>query len=142
MSKPKKLDLEAHIALCEGYCQLWARLFNFFADGFENRRITGEDEARFFGAVTEAARTEFRLAYFLGEGFPIGDKILGFLGECISLSHIHGMSEGEFAKFQHDWHVIFIALNKCLGRLMEKRPLPKDARRKKAKEQEKPASAA
>jgi len=138
----KKLDLEARIALCEEYCQLWAQLFNFYGDGFENRRITGESEAKFFHAVTEAARREFRLAYFLGEDFPISEQILNYLGECVSLSHIHGMSEGEFAKFQHDWHVIFIALNKCLGWLIEKRPPPKSARTRKAREQEKPASAA
>jgi uncharacterized protein YukE len=32
------------------------------------------------------------------------------------------MSEAQFSKFQLAWHQVFIALNKCLGRLMQQLP--------------------
>ncbi len=123
MNKSPKIPLEKKIALCQEYTQLWAKIFACFSDGFENRRITAEDEAQFFKLVTEAARREFRITYTLGKDFDLGDDILEFLGQAVSLSALHELGETDFNRLQHDWHVIFIALNKFLGRLLDQRPV-------------------
>ena len=124
--KISQITIDEKIALAQEYAHLWARFFNFFGDGFENRKITEEGEAQFFRAMTELARKEFRLSCFAGDTFNVSAAILNLLSQAVSLTHIHEMSESQFAKFQFDWHVAFIALNKCLGRLMQLRPVPKE----------------
>ena len=123
--KLTQITIDEKIALAEEYTRLWAQFFNFFGDGFEGRKITPEAESQFFRAMTELARKEFRLSIFVGEQFKLGPAILALLSQAVSLTHIHEMSESQFSKFQYDWHVVFIALNKCLGRLLQARPEPK-----------------
>ncbi|MBN1867980.1 hypothetical protein JW916_11890 [Candidatus Sumerlaeota bacterium] len=125
-----KVPLEERIALCQEFAKEWAEYFNFFGDGFEGRKITAESEAQFFRTMTDLARKQFRLEYFLGEDLQSADKITALLSESVSLVHIHGMSEAQFSQFQLKWHVIYIALNKCLGRLIARRPVSKEAKRK------------
>lgn len=126
--KVSQITIEEKIALAQEYTRLWAQFFNYFGDGFEGRKITEEAEAQFFRTMTELARKEFRLSFYAGEKFKSAPAILGLLSQAVSLTNIHQMSESQFAKFQYDWHVIFIALNKCLGRLIQARPEPKDGK--------------
>jgi len=130
----KTPTLEEKIAICEDYTQQWGKFFNFFGDGFEGRKVTGETEAEFFRVMTDLARKEFRLIYFMEADFKSGDQITEILRSAVSLSNIQGMSEAQFSKFQYEWHVVFIALNKCLGRLIQQRPVPKAARAVAAKQ--------
>jgi hypothetical protein len=125
-----KIPLEEKISLCQNYAKEWAEFFGYFGDGFEGRKITAEGEAQFFRCMTDLARKQFRMEYFLGDDLQVGDKISGILGEAVSLMNIHGMSEAQFAQFQLKWHVVYIAINKCLGRLIARRPVEKDAARK------------
>ena len=125
MRKAKLQQLEAKIALCQEFAQMWAEFFGFFADHFESRKISGDDESRFFKAMTTIARKTFRCSYLIGEGFPKSDGILKILSEAVSLTNLNNMSDAQFGKFQHSWHVVYIRLNKCLGRLIEQRPMPK-----------------
>jgi hypothetical protein len=134
--------IEEKITLCEEYTQLWAKFFNFFADGFEDRKITGEGEAEFFRIMTELSRKQFRVTYFLGDDFKVGDQIIGVINSAVSLSNLQGLTEAQLGKFQHDWHVVFIGLNKSLGRLLEKRPAPKASANGKAGAQPAAAKAA
>jgi hypothetical protein len=122
LSKKKIKEIEEKIALCKEYTQRWALFFNFFGDGFEGRKITAENEGKFFQCTTDLARREFRLSYFMAEDFTRGSEILDILSKAVSLNHIHEMSEAQFSKFQLAWHQVFIALNKCLGRLMQQLP--------------------
>ena len=143
LMRKKKLDeLEQKIALCQDFTQRWAKFFNFFGDGFEGRKITADSEAQFFRLMTELARGEFRVSHTIGSEFTQGPDILTILSDAVSLTHIHEMGEGQFAQFQHAWHVVFIALNKTLGRLLQQRPEPKEAAKPKKQEAEKPAAAA
>jgi hypothetical protein len=127
--KASNITIEEKIALAQEYTRLWAQFFNFFGDGFEGRKISEEAEAQFFRNMTELARMEFRLSYYAGDKFRVGPAILNLLSQAVSLTNIHQMSESQFAKFQYDWHVIFIGLNKCLGRLIQARPEPKEGQR-------------
>ncbi len=143
--KKKNIELDEKIALCQEYTQRWGQFFNFFGDRFEGRKITAKDEARFFHAMTELARKEFRFSFFMNSDFNDGEKILDILSRSVSLNNIHEMSESQMGKLQHDWHVLFIAMNKCLGRLMQRRP-PENGKKKKKRggngKQTKPAPAA
>jgi hypothetical protein len=100
---------------------LWHQFFDFFADGFHHRKITGESEGQFFRIMTELARGQYRLRFFLKDNCPGDDKMLQILSESVSLTTINEMSEAQFNKLQHSWHVVFIGLNKALGRLIQHR---------------------
>ncbi len=129
----KSMELEDRIALCQDYTLRWSKFFDFFSDGFEGRKITADDEAQFFRAMTDLARLEYRVSYFLGKEFTMSKEVLGVLSDGVSLSNINEKTEAQFSKYQHSWHVIFIALNKALGRLIELRPPPKETKKKKSK---------
>lgn len=137
----KPIRLEEKIAVCQEYTQLWASYFNFFGDGFEGRKVTGEAEAQFFRIMTDLARKQFRLVHYIGDDLKNPEAILSILYTSVSLSNLQGMNEAQFSKFQHEWHIVFIALNKCLGRLMEKIPVPKPGKpAPAAKAPQKPAA--
>ncbi|HBF33873.1 TPA: hypothetical protein DDW35_04860 [Candidatus Sumerlaeota bacterium] len=114
---------EKQIAYCQEYARLWHQFFNFFADGFENRKITSESEIQFFQLMTELARRQYRLRFLLGSTCPADESILAILSEAVSLTNLQEMSEGQFDKFQYGWHVIFIELNKALGCLKRDRDI-------------------
>jgi hypothetical protein len=114
---------EKQIAYCQEYTRLWHQFFNFFADGFENRKVTPESEVQFFQLMTELARRQYRLRFLLGSACPSDENILAILSEAVSLSNLQEMSEGQFLKFQYGWHVIFIDLNKALGFLVRDRDI-------------------
>ena len=93
--------------------------------------------------MTVLGRKQFRLLYLTEGDLSQGDaSIIEILSDGISLTNIQSMSEAQFAKFQHDWHIIFIALNKCLGRLMARRPEPKPEKKSKKGAPEQPVVAA
>jgi hypothetical protein len=128
----KRLTLDEKIALCEEYSELWSNFFNFFADGLEGKKITGDAEAQFFRIMTELARKEFALSYFMESDFTGGDKIITLLNQTVSLMNLQGISEAAFNKIQMDWHIIFISLRKCCGRLIQRRPVKTPAAQAKA----------
>ncbi|MFP4380818.1 MAG: hypothetical protein ACLFUS_10000 [Candidatus Sumerlaeia bacterium] len=121
LSKKKLEELDRKIDVCKDYANEWSKFFNFFADGFQNRKITGESEGQFFRTMTDLARKQYRLRFFLGNNCPADDRMLQILSDAVSLTNIAEMSEAQFNKMQHSWHVIFIALNKALGRLIQAR---------------------
>jgi len=133
-------ELERIIRICQEYTQLWSHFFNYFADGFESRKITPEAETQFFQVMSDLARKQYRVRFFVKEDCPADEKMLSILSEAVSLANIHEMTEAQFNKMQHSWHVIFIALNKSLGRLMQKRALYADPRGRNGKKSPQKAS--
>jgi len=113
--------VDSKIALCQEYTQLWQEFFDFFADRLHDKKITAEEEAMFFKCMTDLARKQYRLRYFLGDICPSDEAILKIVSGAVSLTTIYEMTEAQFSKLQHSWHVIFIALNKSLGRLLQQR---------------------
>jgi hypothetical protein len=124
----KSIVLEEKIALCEDYTRQWGQFFNFFGDGLEGREVTREHEAQFFRLMTELARKQFALCYHLADELKGAEQIIAIVNSAVSMDNLQRMTEAQFSKFQHEWHVVFIALNKCLGRLLQKRPVPKPAK--------------
>ena len=129
----RDIDIEEKIVLCQEYIKLWAKFYNFFGEGLATRKITGKGEAQFFDVMTVIARKQFHITYFLAGDFDHGDLLQEVLSEAISLTNIKGMTDAQFSKFQHNWHVVFIGMNKCLGRLMDRRPIPKPGKEKKTR---------
>jgi hypothetical protein len=125
--KPK-FDIEMQMGLCEGYIELWSKIYALSGDDLPERKITGKDEAEFFDLVSNLSKRQFRIGYFLSDEMDDPDTIIDVLNRAVSLTHLQAMSEAELGKFQHDWHAVYIALNKALGRLMEKRPVSKKDR--------------
>ncbi|MFW6303896.1 MAG: hypothetical protein ACOC2L_04675 [Candidatus Sumerlaeota bacterium] len=131
--KLKKIDIEEKIKVCQEFTQLWAQFFNLWGDGFEGRRVTSEDEAKAFQLMSTLARKLFRFDYMMQKEFTQAGTVQKVLSDAVSLTKIHDMTESQFSKFQLDWHVAFISMNKCLGRLNQRKPVDKK------KEKPKPA---
>lgn len=130
--KLKKIDIEEKIKVCQEFTQLWAQFFNLWGDGFEGRRVTSEDEAKAFQLMSTLARKLFRFDYMMEKEFTQAVTVQKVLASAVSLTRIHDMSESQFSKFQLDWHVAFIAMNKCLGRLNLRKPVDKKKAKPKA----------
>ncbi len=120
--KLKAIDLDEKIKVCQEYTQFWAQFFNLWGDGFEGRRVTSEDEAKYFKIITVLARKLYRFDYMMQKEFTKAELVQKVLSGASSLSHIHDMTDSQFGKFQLDWHVAFLAMNKCLGKLNQRKP--------------------
>lgn len=118
-------SLDNRIAVVTKYKNLWQEYFRFFADGFDDRKITSQDEQSFFQIMNTLATNHFRFTEMAGEYFKSGGLIQDILTETVSLSVLKQMSEAQFGKLLIDWHTVFINMNKALGKLNMQRPQPK-----------------
>lgn len=124
--------LEERIKFVQEYIKLWRQFFEMFADGFEGRKILRRDEEEFARIVNSLAHHHYRFSAMVYQEMGSADDVLKVLCETVSLSHLKGLSEAQLSKIQVDWHTIFIQMNKALGRLIARRPLPEEQRRGKA----------
>ncbi len=128
MPPPTKLEikklgsLDNRLSTCREYKNLWQQYFQFFADGFEGKKITDKDEQAFFQIMNVLAVNHFRFTELAGDYFKDGDATLQVLSETASLTALKNMSEATFSKLLIDWHTIFIAMNKAIGKLMSEIP--------------------
>lgn len=117
--------LENRLSVVIKYKNLWQEYFRFFADGFDDRKITGQDEQQFFQVMQALAVNHFRFTEMAGEYFKDGNMIQEILTETVSLNTLKQMSEAQFGKLLIDWHTVFINMNKALGKLNMQKPQPK-----------------
>lgn len=125
MAKVQKqlTSIENRLATCREYKNLWQEYFKFFAEGFEGRKIYEKDEQAFFQVMNVLAVNHYRFVELAGEHFKEGEAIITVLTESVSLSALKEMSDAQFSKLQIDWHTIFIAMNKAIGKLMLQLPV-------------------
>jgi len=117
--------LENRIAVVNEYKNLWQEYFRFFADGFDDRKITEKDEQGFFHITNALATNHYRFTEMAGEFFKDGGMILDIMTDAVSLSTLKQMSEAQFSKLCIDWHTVFINMNKAIGKLTLLKPKPK-----------------
>ncbi len=115
-------SLEYRLAACREYIQLWQEYFQFFADDLTDRIFTEEDERRFGELISALSAKYFRFTQLAGSDFKGGPEILKLLAETVSLSYLKTLPEANFNKLQVDWHTLFLAMNKCLGKIMTSVP--------------------
>jgi hypothetical protein len=113
------------IQLCKDYTTLWSDFFKIFADGLENKKIDPNEEKTFNQIVSLLAFKHYKFTEMMGKHLPDPDGILEVLCEAVNLHHLKELSEAQFSKLQVDWHTEFIALNKCLGKLIIELPVDK-----------------
>lgn len=124
---------ENRIATCREYTRLWQEYFRYFADGFpEDRVITDEEERNFFMMMNVLAQNHYRFCELSAPFFKDGDGLLRILSETPSLNSLKTMSEAQFSKLLIDWHTLFIAMNKAIGKLNAQLPPAPAAKNKKA----------
>ncbi len=117
--------VEKRLAVVTEYKNLWQKYFLFFADGFENRKIQGQEEQGFFQVMNALSTNHYRLVEMAGDLFKNGPLLLNILTETPSLSAMKQMSEATFGQLLIDWHTAFIDLNKAIGKLNMRMPQPK-----------------
>ncbi len=117
------ISVEQQIDLCKDYTRQWSDFFKIFADGLENKKITPNEERIFNQMLTILALKHFRFAEMMGENLPNPEGILEVLCDAVSLQQMKDLSEAQFSKLQVDWHTEFIAMNKCLGKLLSMLPI-------------------
>lgn len=106
------------IKLCQEYTLLWSDFFKLFSEGLEQKKILNNEEKIFNQIVSLLAYKHYKLSEMMGDKLSNPDGILEVLCESASLQHLKELSEAQFSKLQVDWHTMFIALNKCLGKLI------------------------
>ena len=127
MASPKQVQkqitsIENRLSTCREYKNLWQEYFQFFADGFEGKKIYDKDEQAFFQIMNVLAVNHFRFAELAGEYFKEAEGILKLLTDTVSLNVLKDMSEAQFSRLLIDWHTIFISMNKAIGKLMIQLP--------------------
>lgn len=120
-------SVENRLAVTTEYTRLWQEYFKFFADGIgEKDVITDEQEKHFFQLMNILAVNHFRFAEMAGEFFKDSEAILDVLGRTPSLNAIKQMSDAQFSPLLIDWHTLFLAMNKAIGKLKLALPPPKE----------------
>lgn len=117
--------LDNRISVLTQYKNLWQEYFRFFADGFDDRKITGQEEQAFFNVMNSLASNHYRLVELSKDVFKDGNQVLDILSDTVSLGTMKQMSDAQFGRLLIDWHTVFINLNKALGKLNLERPEPK-----------------
>ncbi|MCX7765128.1 MAG: hypothetical protein N2246_00255 [Candidatus Sumerlaeia bacterium] len=117
----EKIDfhsIEYRIKVLKEYLNLWSDYFRAFGEGLRERKIYESDEQSFFQIMSLLALNHYRFEQMAGEYVKDPDKVLDVLCETVSLNHLKTMSEAQFSKLEVDWHTIFIAINKGIGKLI------------------------
>lgn len=120
----EQVEIEERLTVLREYKNLWQDYFHYFTDREENKRLTQAEEASFAQMMNVLALNHFRFVETAAPYFKDGDAILKVLTETVSLSAIYQMSDAQFSKLQIDWHTIFIAMNKAIGKLNNMLPPP------------------
>lgn len=118
-------SLDNRLAVLTEYKNLWQEYFRYFADGFEDRKISPQEEQGFFQVMNSLATNHYRCVEMGGDLFKDGGSILEILTDTPSLSVLKQMSEAQFGKLCIDWHTVFISMNKTIGKLNMQKPQPK-----------------
>lgn len=119
-AKPKKISFNSpiyRIRVVREYTRLWSDLFRAF-EGVKEKKIHENDEQSFFQIVSLLALNQYKFEMMAGEFMKEPKKILDVLSETVSLNYLKNLSEAQFSKLEVDWHSLFIAMNKCLGKLI------------------------
>jgi len=126
------MSLQDRIELCKDYTRLWADFFKTFSEELEHKKILHNEEVVFGQMVSLLAFKHYKFTEMMEKHLPDPDGILEVLSEAVSLQHLKELSEAQFSKFQVNWHTQFIAMNKCLGKLIIELPTEKRPERKVA----------
>ncbi len=119
--KRKKINFsspEYRIRIVKEYSKLWSDFFRSFTESMRERKISESDEESFFQIVSLLSVNHYRFEMMADNFMKDSDKILDVLSEAINLHYLKSMSEAQFSRFEVDWHSLFIAMNKCLGKLI------------------------
>lgn len=116
------IRIENRISVCRQYIKLWAQLFRFFADYNPERKVTADEEKRFFQVITALARKHFLFNELMSDTFSSPDKIIELLVEMSSLQKVVSMDEVAISKIELEWHTLFLEMNVGLGRLLRQMP--------------------
>ena len=133
MAAPKKVQkqltsVENRLAICREYTRLWQEYFKYFSDGFEGKKIYDKDEQSFFQLMNVLALNHYRFTEMAAELFKDSDGVLKVLCDTPSLHTISQMSDAQYSKLLIDWHTLFIAMNKTIGKLNVMLPPPEEAK--------------
>jgi hypothetical protein len=126
--------VENRLAICREYTRLWQEYFKYFSDGFEGKKIYDKDEQSFFQLMNVLALNHYRFAEMAAELMKDSEGVLKVLCDTPSLQTIAQMSEAQYSKLLIDWHTLFIAMNKAIGKLNVMMPPPEQPRGGKAKQ--------
>ena len=125
LSMKQLKSAENRLAVVTEYKNLWQEYFRFFADGFEDRKITPQEEQGFFKIMNSLATNQYRFVEIADDLFKDGPAIITIMTDTPSLAVLKQMSDAQFSKLCVDWHTVFISMNKTIGKLNMLVPQPK-----------------
>ena len=126
------MAMENRLAVVREYTDLWRQYFTFFTEREEGRKVTDADEQAFFQVMNALAANQFKFTELAHGFFKDGEAVLKVMTDTVSLQQILAMSDAQFSKTQIDWHALFIAMNKAIGRMHAALPPPDEKKGAKA----------
>lgn len=118
------MAMENRIAVVQEYTDMWRQYFTYFTEREEGRKITEADEQAFFQVMNALTTNQFRFTELGRDFFKDGEAVLKVMTDTVSLQNVMTMSDAQFSKTQIDWHTLFIAMNKAIGRMHAALPPP------------------
>lgn len=113
------------LSVVNDYTVLWKNYFQYFQEKEVERKFTAAEEQAFEQIMLSIAQNYFRFVEAAGQYLKGSKAILEVLESTPSLAVVHSMSDATFSKTQIDWHTLFIAMNKVLGKLTLIQPKPR-----------------
>lgn len=116
----KDKNLERKIESLNQLIDLWL-MFKTFLQPLFPQEVTPEKEEEFLYLKSIIAQKVENLTSKLEGRFPEGGQINKIVSYSTSLKEIIGESGLQLSKLLNDWHVFYIALNRVLGGLENKK---------------------
>lgn len=113
------------LSVVNDYASLWKAYFQFFQEKEGERKFTPEEEKGFEDCMLGLSQNFFRFSEAVGTFMKSPKKVMAVMDTTPTLAILHAMSDATFSMTQIDWHTLFIAMNKALGKLILMQPKPK-----------------
>lgn len=103
------------------FSSLWRELFQKLEAGLKAQELTPEMEDEFLKLKSRIALRKQMLVNVLADEFTVGDDAMKVLIESPSLDAMRNESPIKINSIKGQWHEVFIAVNKMMGRIKEKK---------------------
>lgn len=106
---------------CAEFGSMWREYFQKLEAGLEAGELSAEMEDEFLRLKCRIAMRKQYLAGMLPEHFTMGEDAMKVLTESPSLDALRNESPIKINSIKGQWHEVFIALNKMMGQIKERK---------------------
>ena len=111
-------DVEEKIKKTKEFMELWMKFHNLYQEASRKETIDPQEEDTFLETKSLIARKYQALVDLLGMGQSLEqDRTFDVISQVLSLQGVSALSDVQIQEIENGWHQSYIALNKILGSL-------------------------